>query len=82
MIELIAKTTINIPKLTWNRRYVNSVGNDFLKFHLQNGYFKQTRKLSPKGVIGNPKFTHLRTQLLNDNRFLHKIGSHIFKEFL
>ena len=80
-IGFIVKNTINIPKLTWNRRYVNSVGNEFMLFHLQNGYFKQTRSLSPKGVIGNPKILRSRTQLLNDHRFLNKIGSHIFKEF-
>lgn len=80
-IDFIVKNTINIPRLSWNRRYVNSVGNDFLTFHLQNGYFKQTRSLSPKSVVGNPKILRLRTQLLNDRRFLSKISSHIFKEF-
>ena len=75
------KHNINIPKLTWNKRYVNSIGNDFLTFHLQNGYFKQTRSLSSKNVVGNPKILRLRTQLLNDNRFLNKVRSHIFKEF-
>ena len=80
-IEFITKSTINIPKLSWNRRYVNSIGNEFMSFHLQNGYFKQTRSLSPKSVVGNPKILRLRTQLLNDRRFLSKISSHIFKEF-
>ena len=80
-IEFITKSTINIPKLSWNRRYVNSIGNEFMSFHLQNGYFKQTRSLSPKSVVGNPKVLRLRTQLLNDRRFIQKVGSHIFKEF-
>ena len=81
MFDFIVKDTIKIPKLTWNRRYVNSVGNEFLRFHLQNGYFKQTRRLSPKNVIGSPKFIHLRTQLLNDSRMKTKISNHIFKDF-
>ena len=81
MINFIVKHTINIPKLNWNKKYVNSIGNDFFTFHLQNGYFKQTRSLSPKNVIGSPKFIRLRTQLLNDTRFKHKIESHILKEF-
>ena len=80
-IDFIVKNTINIPRLSWNRRYVNSVGNDFLTFHLQNGYFKQTRSLSPKSVVGNPKILRLRTQLLNDTRMTNKISNHIFKEF-
>ena len=41
MFKVFIKDTINIPQLSWNRRYVNSIANDFLKFHLQNGYFKQ-----------------------------------------
>ena len=81
MFKVFIKDTINIPQLSWNRRYVNSIANDFLKFHLQNGYFKQTRSLSSKNVVGNPKILRLRTQLLNDNRFVHKVSSHIFKEF-
>ncbi len=81
MFSFIVKDTIKVPKLTWNKDYVNSVGNEFLTFHLQNGYFKQTRTLSPKNVIGSPKFIRLRTQLLNDNRMVNKISSHIFKEF-
>lgn len=77
----ILKDNIEIPKLTWNKRYVNSVGSEFLTFHLQNGYFKQTRTLSPKNVIGSPKLIRLRTQLLNDTRMTNKISNHIFKEF-
>ena len=80
-INFVVKNTINIPKLTWNKRYINSIGNDFMLFHLQNGYFKQTRSLSPKSVVGNPKILRLKTQLLNDHRFLSKVRSHIFKEF-
>ena len=81
MFDFIVKDTIKIPKLTWNRRYINSIANDFMTFHLQNGYFKQIRSLSPKNVIGSPKFIRLRTQLLNDVRFKNKIESHVFKEF-
>ena len=81
MFKVFIKDTINIPQLSWNRRYVNSIANDFLKFHLQNGYFKQTRSLSPKNVIGSPKYIRLRTQLLNDTRMLNKISNHVFKEF-
>ena len=79
-IDFIVKDTINIPKLTWNKRYVNSIGNEFMLFHIQNGYFKQTRNLSPKGVF-NSKILRSRIQLLNDHRFLSKVKSHIFKEF-
>ena len=79
-INFIVKDTINIPKLTWNKKYVNSIGNQFMLFHIQNGYFKQTRNLSPKGVF-NSKILRSRTQLLNDHRFLSKVRSHIFKEF-
>ena len=81
MFKVFIKDTINIPQLSWNRRYVNSIANDFLKFHLQNGYFKQTRSLSPKNVIGSPKYIRLRTQLLNNTRMLNKISNHVFKEF-
>ena len=81
MFKVVIKDTINIPQLVWNRRYVNSIANDFLRFHLQNGYFKQVRSLSPKNVIGSPKYILLRTQLLNDTRMLRKIRDHIFKEF-
>ena len=64
-IEFITKSTINIPKLSWNRRYVNSIGNEFMSFHLQNGYFKQTRSLSPNSVVGNPKILRLRLSLIH-----------------
>ena len=79
-INFIVKDTINIPKLTWNKKYVNSIVNQFMLFHIQNGYFKQTRNLSPKGVF-NSRILRSRTQLLNDHRFLNKVRSHIFKEF-
>ena len=79
-INFIVKDTVNIPKLSWNRGYINSIGNQFMLFHIQNGYFKQTRNLSPKGVF-NSKILRSRTQLLNDHRFLSKVRSHIFKEF-
>ena len=80
-IEFITKNTINIPKLTWNRRYVNSVANDFLRFHLQNGYFRQTRSLSPKNVLGSKRFIKIRTQLLNNPTMINRINNHVFKEF-
>ena len=81
MFKTFIKGTIDIPQLSWNKRYVNSIANDFLRFHLESGYFKQVRSLSPKNVIGSPKFTRLRTQLLNDTRMINKIGNHVFKEF-
>ena len=80
MIDFIVKDTINIPKLTWNRRYVNSIGNEFMLFHIESGYFKQVRNLSPKGVF-NSRILRSRIQLLNDHRFLSEVRSHIFKEF-
>ena len=75
------KDTINIPKLNWNKKYVNSIGNDFFTFHLQNGYFKQTRSLSPKNVLGSKRFIKIRTQLLNNPTMISRINNHVFKEF-
>ena len=81
-IEFITKSTINIPKLSWNRRYVNSIGNEFMSFHLQNGYFKQTRSLSPKNVLGSQRFIKIRTQLLYNPTMMRRINDHVFKEFI
>ena len=81
MFKTFIKGTIDIPQLSWNKRYVNSIANDFLRFHLESGYFKQVRSLSPKNVFGSKRFIKLRTQLANNRVMLNKISKHIFREF-
>ena len=80
-INFIVKDTVNIPKLSWNRGYINSIGNEFMLFHIQNGYFKQVRSLSPKNVLGSKRFIKIRTQLLNNPTMISRTNNHVFKEF-
>ena len=78
---LTIKDTINIPTLRWNRRYVNSIGQEHFNIVLQNRYFKNTRSLSPKNVFGSQRFIKIRTQLLNNPTMMSRINNHVFEEF-
>ena len=75
------KDTINIPKLHWERRYVNSIAQEYFNIALRNRNFINTRGLSPKNVLGSKRFIKIRTQLLNNPTMISRINNHVFKEF-